>query len=282
MENASNKISRSPISIEVAGFNLNVFRVGASPLIKPDSELLTNDMKGTHTHFTFEIFFIVSGTLTLITDTETTEYQNSVLIIPPKLKHFTRPSGESYCLLFSFNGDTSVEKRLNDSVCELTMTEEVAFYIKKFTEKTLLNTSSAETDATHLASLIFNNVFNNLNNANQGLRNKKKRLSVHINAIESYINNNIYSKITLSTVAQNVFLSPKQISRIIKKEYNCSFTSLLTEKRLAIATVMLKNTDMQIADIADQIFGESATYFYRLFRRKYGVSPLKYRKQIRP
>jgi hypothetical protein len=74
MENVNNNVSRSPIKIDVAGFNLNVFRVGASPLIKADGGLLNNDMKGTHTHFTFEVFFVTSGTLTLITDTYTTEY----------------------------------------------------------------------------------------------------------------------------------------------------------------------------------------------------------------
>ncbi len=280
MENTNNKISRSPINVDVAGFNLNIFRVGESPLLKTDNGFANNDMKGTHTHFTFEIFFIVSGSLTLITDNETTKRENCVLIIPPKLKHFTIPSGESYCLLFSFNGDTNVEKQLNNGVYELPMTEDVAFYIKKFTEKTLTNTPSAETDVIHLASLIFNNVFNSLNDANLQSRNKKKRFSVHINAIESYINNNIFSKITLTSVAKNVFLSPKQISRIIKKEYNCSFTSLITEKRLAIATVMLKNTDIKIADIAKQIFYDSETYFYKLFKNKYGVSPLKYSKDL--
>lgn len=281
MENVNNNVSRSPIKIDVAGCNLNVFRVGASPLIKADGGLLNNDMKGTHTHFTFEVFFVTSGTLTLITDTYTTKYNNSVIIIPPKLKHFTKPSGESYCLLFAFNGDSYLEKQLNTGICELPITEDIAFYIKKFTEKSLINTSFAEIDSIHLAWLIFNNVFSNLNNANIKNNNKKKKISIHINAIESYINNNIYNKITLTEVAKNVFLSPKQVARIIKNEYNCSFSTLITEKRLDIATVMLKNTDMQIADIANQIFGDSETYFYKLFKNKYGFSPLKYRKELR-
>jgi len=38
---------------------------------------------------------------------------------------------------------------------------------------------------------------------------------------------------------------------------------------------------MKIAEIANQIFCGSETYFYSLFKAKYGISPLKYRKEIR-
>lgn len=283
MENSKINTSRTPIKVDVAGLSLNVFRVGSSPLIKSSDAPLNNDnMKATHTHFTFEVFFITSGTLTLVTDHDATQYKRCVLIIPPKLKHFSAPTGgESYCLLVSFNGDTSIEEQLNKGVCELPITDDIIFYIKKFTEKSLKNSTSAETDATYLAALIFNNIFSDLKSANIKIHNKKKHSSKHINTIESYINNNIYTKLTLTSVAKNVFLSPKQVSRIIEKEYGCSFSSLITEKRLAIAAVMLKNSDMKIAEIANQIFCGSETYFYSLFKAKYGISPLKYRKEIR-
>jgi len=78
-------------------------------------------------------------------------------------------------------------------------------------------------------------------------------------------------------VANNIFLSEKQISRIIEKEYKCTFSELLTEKRLAIAEVLLKTTDMKISDIAAQAFYGTETYFYTIFKNKYGMSPLKYR-----
>ena len=283
MENIKFNTSRAPISVEVANLSLNVFRVGASPRIKPNDGFLSKDrMKTTHTHFTFEVFFITSGTLKLVTDHDATEYKSSVLIIPPKLKHFSAPiGGESYCLLISFNGSSDIEEQLKKGICELPMTDDIALYIKKFTEKSLEGSASAEADVIHLAALIFNNVFSNLKHANIKIHSKKKHLSKHINAIESYINNNIYTKLTLTSVAKHVFLSPKQVSRIIEKEYGCSFSNLITEKRLAIAAVMLKNSDMKIAEIANQIFCGSETYFYTLFKAKYGITPLKYRKEIR-
>jgi AraC-like DNA-binding protein/mannose-6-phosphate isomerase-like protein (cupin superfamily) len=283
MENLKMNVSHTMIKVDVAGLSLNVFRVGSSPRIRSINAPLSNDyMKTTHTHFTFEVFFVTSGSLTLVTDHDTTEYKSCVLIIPPKLKHFSAPTGgESYCLLVSFNGETSMEEQLSKGVCELPITDDIIFYIKKFTEKSLENSSVAEIDATHLAALIFNDLFSDLKAANIRIHSKKKNASKHINAIEAYINNHIRTKLTLTSVAKNVFLSPRQVSRIIEKEYGCSFSKLITEKKLAIAAVMLKNSDMKIAEIANQIFCGSETYFYSLFKAKYGVSPLKYRKEMR-
>lgn len=283
MRNFNNRTSHPMIKVDVAGLRLHIFRVGASPRIQAIQNPLSNDrMKTTHTHFTFEVFFVTSGSLTLVTDHDATEYKNCVLIIPPKQKHFSAPAGgESYCLLLSFNGEASIEEQLSKGVCELPITEDIIFYIKKFTEKTLENSPAAEVDAAHLAALIFNNLFSDFQSANLQIHSKKKNAAKHINEIETYINNNIRKKLTLTSVAENVFLSPKQVSRIIEKAYGCSFSGLITEKRLAIAAVLLKNSDMKIAEIASQTFCGSETYFYSLFKAKYGISPLKYRKEAR-
>lgn len=261
---------------------LNVFRVGTSPRLKT-AKGAANDihMTDTHTHFTYEVLFITSGKLKLVTDRYITEYTKSILIVPPQTKHFTVPiGGESYCLLFSFEKNARFEEQLNQGVCELPMSDEIAFYIKTFTEKSIDTSAFAEEDAKHLAALIFNNILVHLKSNNLETQNISKHTSKHINIIEGYINNNIYNKFTLSDIAEHMFLSPTQISRIIKKEYGCSFSALVTEKRLAIAAVMLKNTDMKISEIANQTFC-TEKYFYNMFKAKYGMSPLKYRKEIR-
>ena len=106
---------------------------------------------------------------------------------------------------------------------------------------------------------------------------KVKSKANNIGNIEVFINRNINKKITLKDVSKSIFLSEKQISRIIEKEYGCTFSELLTEKRLAIAEVLLKTTDMNISDIDAQTFYGTESYFYTVFKNKYGVSPLKYR-----
>lgn len=287
MKNTKTNTSYPQISVDIGELSLNIFRVGKSPLIKAfDGPPNHHHIRATHTHFTYEIFFVTSGSLKLVTTNSIMEYKSSVLIIPPKTKHVSVPTGgESYCLLFSFNGNPSIAEQLNQGICELPMNEEIAFYIKKFTESTLENTYSSTVNVKHLAALIFNNVFNNLSSTDLKICNNKKHASQHINAIETYINSHITNstskKLALADVAKNVYLSPKQVSRIIVNEYGCTFSNLITEKRLVVAEAMLKNTDVKVSEIANQTFFGSEKYFYRVFKSKYGMSPLKYRKEIR-
>lgn len=51
--------------------------------------------------------------------------------------------------------------------------------------------------------------------------------------------------------------------------------------RLSHAEAMLRNTDMQIGEIAEVIGFEDPFYFCRLFTRRFGISPQKYRNGVR-
>jgi iron complex transport system substrate-binding protein len=47
--------------------------------------------------------------------------------------------------------------------------------------------------------------------------------------------------------------------------------------RLSQAEAMLRNTDMQIKEIAETVGFEDSFYFSRVFAQYFGVSPKKYR-----
>jgi len=61
-------------------------------------------------------------------------------------------------------------------------------------------------------------------------------------------------------------------------EYGVSFSALVADKRLASAEMLLKNTDFTIAKIASETFPGTESYFYTCFKKKFGMSPLQYRK----
>ena len=99
--------------------------------------------------------------------------------------------------------------------------------------------------------------------------------------IEHFIHHHYTENITLATVAEALHLSTKQTSRIIRKRYHASLSELLNEKRLNVAAHLLKTSDIPIAQVASRIFYRSENYFFRLFKGKYGLSPLAYRKKHR-
>jgi len=265
-----------PFLISVGNWSVRVFRVNTSPRLRVNSQRELQ-AEWLHTHFAYEVFFVVDGKLELLTEQGSREFSDSVVIIPPRISHISIPDAESYCLLFSFDGSASIDRWLERGICSLPMTAEMAFYIRQLTQKTLIGNQESERAAEHLASLIFLELLQAVKPERQALPSGKSR---HINAIDSCINRQLSEKLTLEAVAAQVHLSPKQVSRILRQEYGSSFSQLLRNKRLSNAVSLLKNTDMPIEQIAAATFGASSNYFYAVFRKKYGMTPLRYRKEL--
>lgn len=70
------------------------------------------------------------------------------------------------------------------------------------------------------------------------------------------------------------------LSKEIKKATNFTFKELLQEKRLNVAKDFLENTSLPIVSIAEQVGYENISYFYRVFKDKYGYTPKQYREQL--
>ena len=97
--------------------------------------------------------------------------------------------------------------------------------------------------------------------------------------LDNYIAEHYCEKITLADIAAELYLCERQVSRIIRREYNCSFADFVNIKRLSVAAMMLKHTQMNIADVARSVGYENYNYFYRVFKTKYGVTPAQYREK---
>jgi len=70
------------------------------------------------------------------------------------------------------------------------------------------------------------------------------------------------------------------LSRVIKKITNKNYTELVQNKRLTQAAYLLVHTKLSVADIGLAVGYDNLSYFLRIFRERYGVSPKKYRDTI--
>ena len=275
-------MKRNNFNITSLGIRLKVFRAGHSTQLIPRISQKTDNSVGVaHTHFTYEVFFVTNGSLRLISENGTTEYERSAVIVPPKLGYYSVPDREgSYCLLFSFDKKSSeYETILGSDIITVPLTDESVFYIKKAAQKLDCGSIGEERDAELLITLLFNELFRELF---PDLYNKDAlhSLQKHISAIEAYVNENIRSEITLADISKCVYLSQRQVSRIIAKEYGVSLPKLVSDKRLAAAEILLRTTDMSVSQVAERVGIVSVNYFYTLFKSKYGISPLQYRKRL--
>lgn len=92
----------------------------------------------------------------------------------------------------------------------------------------------------------------------------------------SYIEE-FYKNGSLSELARELNYDIAWLSREIKRKTNKTYTELLQEKRMSQAGYLLRNTDINIDEIALRIGYENVSYFHRLFYKYYKKTPRAYR-----
>jgi two-component system response regulator YesN len=96
--------------------------------------------------------------------------------------------------------------------------------------------------------------------------------------INEFIETHISEDLSLKTVAQAMYHSPSYFSKLFKQNAGIGFCSYVEQKRMEKARFLLKNTDARISDIALAISYETLAYFVKVFKNRYGITPMEYRK----
>lgn len=92
-----------------------------------------------------------------------------------------------------------------------------------------------------------------------------------------YIEEN-YATASLTELSRRLCLSLGALSKRIHRTFGVSFQSLVQQYRLQKASYLLSNTVIPVHEIIASLGYENSAYFYRMFRQRYGLSPLQYRK----
>lgn len=87
------------------------------------------------------------------------------------------------------------------------------------------------------------------------------------------------SSLSVETLCAELHVSPAYFSTIFKKEAKTSFISYLTDIRLQEAVKLLDTTMDKTYIIASKVGYMEPNYFSYVFKKKYGISPSKYRNR---
>ena len=99
-----------------------------------------------------------------------------------------------------------------------------------------------------------------------------------IDALEHIIGARYYTDITAEDAAKELYISERQLSRIVNKRYGTSFRKEITNQRIKAAEMYLGSSKLSIAEICSKIGFKNINTFYREFKLKNGISPTQYRK----
>ncbi len=82
---------------------------------------------------------------------------------------------------------------------------------------------------------------------------------------------------SLRELAEEMHYDFAWLSREIKKKTGKTYTGLLQEKRMSQAGYLLRNTNINVDEIALQTGYENISYFHKLFYKNFGKTPREYR-----
>lgn len=100
-----------------------------------------------------------------------------------------------------------------------------------------------------------------------------------ISQIKQYIDQNYTGNITLNTLSEKFYVNSSYVSRLFKQELGENFVDYLTGKRMKEAIKLLRNTEMHVYEISENIGYGNPKYFSQLFKKHTGMSPREYRDQ---
>ncbi len=94
----------------------------------------------------------------------------------------------------------------------------------------------------------------------------------------AYMSSHPHRKVTMKAMANLCHLSESYFSRLFCKEIGENFTNYVTRQKINRAKKLLRDSNLNIAQITREIGYTDASHFIRLFKRFEGVTPTVYRQ----
>ena len=106
---------------------------------------------------------------------------------------------------------------------------------------------------------------------------QKERLLIR--KVKELVADNLDQDLSLQFLADRVYLHPKYLSDMFKRETGQNLSDFVTERRMNRAKKLLKETVMKIPDVSLMCGFANHKYFRALFKQHAGVTPSEYRDQ---
>ncbi|HEY5586848.1 MAG TPA: helix-turn-helix domain-containing protein [Ruminiclostridium sp.] len=112
----------------------------------------------------------------------------------------------------------------------------------------------------------------------EAYENKLQKNSI-VYELQIYIQQNLNQRLTRDELAEHVHLNESYLSRLFRKETGMSLSEYILQERMKKAGELMSETDKPIYGIANQLCYDNFSYFSKMFKKVYNITPQEYRKK---
>ena len=112
------------------------------------------------------------------------------------------------------------------------------------------------------------------------MHNKNSHQANIITEMQDSIRSNYFTKdFSIVNVSEQIGMNASYLGKLFKRNTGMTFIEFLHRERMEAACNLLETTDMEIAEIVSAVGYSDVPYFYKLFKKVNGCTPMKYRQK---
>lgn len=221
-----------------------------------------------------------------------------ILFIPPMILHSISLNdnpeiiSETYVFHLNFLGGNSTDICSTRYLIPLMNQEFAMPYLIKpehpvypslrkiFSQINTLSKDSAIGYELALKALFLQAVFLLLQYSERNLSPDSSTLSDKLKQVLDYIEVHYFENITISHLAELCYFSDYHFMRFFKKHMNMTCIEYINNLRLEKAVELFEQGNTAILDVSLSVGFHNLSYFHKLFKRKYHVTPKAFLKQL--
>lgn len=227
---------------------------------------LKDDYINYHTHQYYELVYYLSGNgITSIGDTAFSFTENSFAIIPAGMEHNETHYTDSEVICIEFSGTSDLQ---------LSFFKDASFEISKTLKEMLVEVNKQAYAYREMLTVKLNELMLYIRRMVNNVGNTK-----NFEYIINYICENFHEQLNLSDCAKQLNLSYDYFQHKFKTLTGLSPRQYLLEQRLIASRKMLKSGEFNCTEIAYRCGFCTSAQFSAIFKKKYGLTPLQFKKK---
>lgn len=252
-----------------------------------------------HTHNYIEVIYMCSGrTRHIVNDTEILLEEGELLFLNQSVTQEIFPAGENdiavnfiilpeffYYVLQLIGNEQNLLKELvidcltgkNDTVGYMHFKVADILPIQNLVENLIWSIWNKQPNKRSMnqitMGLLFLQLINHMDRMEANEENQDQKLIIDV---LGYIEEH-YRDGELTELAKMLHYDAYWLSKEIKKQTGKNYTELVQTKRLNQAVYLLENTGMSVLEVGMAVGYDNQSYFHRIFQKRFGMTPKKYR-----